>query len=144
MVPVQTGFHLSSRRTSVSLPFATSRARMRSASPCLILPRSIETMFNAKVAPDVLSNLLCVGKDDLYFRREGFTMVCPSSPLSRIKTHRTLRMSPAIATGAMDRFWDVNDLVALWEAYEQWRAERAAQGMRTLYVFLAIAAVIFG
>jgi len=35
-------------------------------------------------------------------------------------------MSPAIATGAMDRFWDVNDLVALWEAYEQRRAERAA------------------
>src|SRR5947208_3001739 len=33
---VQTGLPLSSRRTSVSVPFTTSRARTRSASPCLI------------------------------------------------------------------------------------------------------------
>jgi hypothetical protein len=31
-----------------------------------------------------------------------------------------------MATGVTDRLWDVNDLVALWEAYEQRRAERAA------------------
>ena len=43
-----------------------------------------------------------------------------------IKIHRTLRMSPAMAAGVTDRLWDVNDLVALWEAYEQRRAERAA------------------
>ena len=30
----QTGFPLSSRRTNVSFPFTTSRARIRSASPC--------------------------------------------------------------------------------------------------------------
>ena len=42
------------------------------------------------------------------------------------KIHRTLRMSPAMAAGVTDRLWDVNDLVALWEAYEQRRAERAA------------------
>ena len=33
----QTGLPFSSRSTSVSLPFTTSRARIRSASPCLIL-----------------------------------------------------------------------------------------------------------
>jgi hypothetical protein len=43
-----------------------------------------------------------------------------------IKIHRTLRMSPAMAAGVTDRLWDVNDLVTLWEAYEQRRAERAA------------------
>jgi len=31
-----------------------------------------------------------------------------------------------MAVGVMDRFWSVEDLVALWEAYEQRRAERAA------------------
>jgi hypothetical protein len=43
-----------------------------------------------------------------------------------IKIHRTLRVSPAMAAGVTDRLWDVNDPVALWEAYEQRRAERAA------------------
>jgi hypothetical protein len=41
-----------------------------------------------------------------------------------IKIHRTLRMTPAMAAGVTDRLWDVEDLVALWEAYER-RAERA-------------------
>jgi hypothetical protein len=43
-----------------------------------------------------------------------------------IRIHRTLRMSPAMAAGVTDRLWEVNALVALWEAYEQRRAERAA------------------
>jgi len=43
-----------------------------------------------------------------------------------IKIHRTLRTSPAMAAGVTDRLWDVADLVALWESYEQRRAERAA------------------
>jgi IS1 family transposase len=43
-----------------------------------------------------------------------------------IKIHRTLRTSPAMAAGVTDRLWSVEDLVALWESYEQLRAERAA------------------
>lgn len=43
-----------------------------------------------------------------------------------IKIHHTLRMSPAMAAGVETRLWSVEDLVALWEAYEQRRAERAA------------------
>jgi hypothetical protein len=41
-----------------------------------------------------------------------------------IKIHRTLRTSPAMAAGVTNRLWGVEDLVALWEAYEQRRAER--------------------
>jgi hypothetical protein len=40
--------------------------------------------------------------------------------------HRTLRVTPAMAAGVTDRLWNVNDLVALWESYEQRRAEGAA------------------
>jgi hypothetical protein len=41
-----------------------------------------------------------------------------------IKIHRTLRTTPAMAAGVTDRLWDVNNLVALWEAEEN--QERAA------------------
>jgi hypothetical protein len=44
-----------------------------------------------------------------------------------IRISRTLPMSPAMAAGVTGRLWSVENLVALWEAYEQWRAERAAQ-----------------
>jgi len=43
-----------------------------------------------------------------------------------IKIHRTLHTSPAKAADVTDRLWSVEHLVALWEAYEQRRAERAA------------------
>ncbi|HXW91301.1 MAG TPA: hypothetical protein VEK33_12205 [Terriglobales bacterium] len=46
--------------------------------------------------------------------------------LSLRKIHRTLRVSPAMAAGVKDRLWSVEDLVALWESYEQRRAGRAA------------------
>lgn len=35
-----------------------------------------------------------------------------------IKTHRTPRMSPAVAAKVADRLWSVEDIVLLWEAYE--------------------------
>jgi hypothetical protein len=43
-----------------------------------------------------------------------------------IKIQPTLRVSPVMPAGVTDRLWSVGDLVALWEAYEQRRAERAA------------------
>ncbi len=43
-----------------------------------------------------------------------------------VKIHNTLRMAPTMAAGVTDRLWNVEDLVALWETYEQQRAERAA------------------
>lgn len=43
-----------------------------------------------------------------------------------IRIHRTLRTSPAMDAGMTDRLWSVEDLVTLWESYEQRRAERAA------------------
>ena len=36
-----------------------------------------------------------------------------------IKIHRTLRMSPGMAADVTGWLWGVEDLVALWEAYEQ-------------------------
>ena len=42
-----------------------------------------------------------------------------------IKIHRTLRVTPSMAAGVTDRLWDVEDLVAAWEASER-RAERQA------------------
>ena len=42
-----------------------------------------------------------------------------------IKIHRTLRVTPAMAAGVTDRLWDVEDLVAAWEASER-RTERQA------------------
>jgi hypothetical protein len=42
-----------------------------------------------------------------------------------IKIHRTLRMTPAMAAGVMNRLWNVADLVAAWETHER-REERAA------------------
>jgi IS1 family transposase len=42
-----------------------------------------------------------------------------------IKIHRALRVTPAMAAGVTDRLWDVEDLVAAWEASER-RVERQA------------------
>jgi len=35
-------------------------------------------------------------------------------------------MSTAMAAGVTDRLWSVEDLVVLWESYEQRREERVA------------------
>jgi IS1 family transposase len=42
-----------------------------------------------------------------------------------IKIHRTLRVTPAMAAGVTAKLWEVEDLVAAWEASER-RAERQA------------------
>jgi len=60
------------------------------------------------------------------FSQAGKSRGCHGAKLFRlhfIKTHRALHMSPAMAAGGTDRLWDVTDLVALWESYEQRRAE---------------------
>jgi hypothetical protein len=41
-----------------------------------------------------------------------------------IKIHRTLRVTPAMAAGVTERFWEVTDLVSAWEAYERRTEER--------------------
>jgi hypothetical protein len=41
-----------------------------------------------------------------------------------IKINRTLRTTPAMAAHVTTRLWDVHDLVAVWEQWEQ--RERAA------------------
>ena len=43
-----------------------------------------------------------------------------------IKINRTLRVTPAMAAKVADRLWDVADLVALWEAYEEKAQKQAA------------------
>src|SRR6202161_1856701 len=43
-----------------------------------------------------------------------------------IQIHKTLRTSPAMAAGVTDRLWNVHDLVALWEQYEQRQQQQAA------------------
>jgi IS1 family transposase len=43
-----------------------------------------------------------------------------------IKIHRTLRVTPAMAAGVTTRLWEVEDLVALWEARERNAEQRAA------------------
>ena len=35
------------------------------------------------------------------------------TPDNFIRIHRTLRVTPAMAAGVMDRLWEVSDLVAL-------------------------------
>jgi hypothetical protein len=59
----------------------------------------------------------------MYF---GSRRKCKAFRYNFMKIHRTLRTSPAIAAGVTDRLWSVEDLVALWEAYEQRREEIAA------------------
>jgi hypothetical protein len=43
-----------------------------------------------------------------------------------IKIHPTLRVTPAMAAGVIDRLWDVEDLVAAWEASERSGERQAA------------------
>jgi len=39
-----------------------------------------------------------------------------------IKIHRTLKVTPAMAAGVTKRLWEVDDLVALWEASDRGEA----------------------
>jgi IS1 family transposase len=42
-----------------------------------------------------------------------------------IRIHRTLRTSPAMAAGVETRLWSVEDLVSLWESYENAKVKAA-------------------
>ena len=48
-----------------------------------------------------------------------------------------------MAVGVTDRLWDVADLVALWESYEQRRAERAAWVKRSLRLLALVSTTVF-
>lgn len=43
-----------------------------------------------------------------------------------LRIHRTIRCTPAMAAGVTKKLWEVSDLVALWEADEARRLQRAA------------------
>jgi len=43
-----------------------------------------------------------------------------------------------MAAGVTDRLWEVSDLVALWESYEQQRAERAKERRKNVKTEYAI------
>ena len=36
-----------------------------------------------------------------------------------VRIHKTLRMTPAMAAGVTDRLWEIEDIVALVDAYER-------------------------
>src|SRR5580704_9250477 len=86
----------------------------------------------------ITSRIICLGSlaecgqasNISHFSGSGLTYAAATAlncfAYNFIKIHRTLRTSPAMAAGVTDRLWSVEDLVALWEAYEQRREERAA------------------
>jgi hypothetical protein len=49
-----------------------------------------------------------------------------------VKIHRTLRGTPAMAAGVTDRSWDVEDLVAAWEASERGGKTIVAASVNTI------------
>lgn len=42
-----------------------------------------------------------------------------------VRRHKTLRMSPAMAAGVSDRFWEMSDIVALIDAAQPVPAKRS-------------------
>src|SRR5882672_1857146 len=58
----------------ISLPIAMRTEVSSSTTESTRAPSNAPSHHSGeKVAPHVPANLLCVGKDDLYFRKEGFT-----------------------------------------------------------------------
>ena len=53
------------------------------------------------------------------FRNHAASVALNYFAYNFIQIHKTLRTSPAQAAGVTDHLWDVKDLVALWESYEQ-------------------------
>jgi hypothetical protein len=51
-----------------------------------------------------------------------FTSLVALRAYNFIKIHRTLRTSPAMAAGVMDRLWDVSDIVELLQRAESKKA----------------------
>lgn len=44
----------------------------------------------------------------------------------QLRTRMSTKCEPSLAAGIETRLWSAEDLGALWESYEQRRAERAA------------------
>jgi hypothetical protein len=48
-----------------------------------------------------------------------------------VRTHKTLRVTPAMAAGVSDRVWEVSDIVALLEVAEPKPGKRGSYKKRT-------------
>ena len=52
------------------------------------------------------------------FSVDGAAVTLRYNDLIAVRIHKTLRVTPAMAAGVLDRLWDVSDIVALVEARE--------------------------
>jgi len=91
-------------------------------------PKHVSTLFVERQNWSVRTGLRRYTRlSNGFLRKRRKSCGCDSSQLFRlslIKIHRTLRTSTATA-GLTDRLWEVSDLAALWESYQERRAERA-------------------
>ena len=92
-------------------------------------PKHISTSFAERQNLNVRMNLRCYTRLTNTFSRKlenhAAAVALYYFSYNFVKIHRTLRTSPAMAAGVVDRLMEVSDLVALLEAEER-GLERAA------------------